>query len=104
MHGSEFLDFPHCAWVIIHLSNFREINLLSTQLHFHVIVFPGQSKFLGFLHCKAATSYVQPLYHSVVIKEIYSHSFFWQKFRESKIFTKEITQELIKHNIFLVRL
>ena len=32
--------------------------------------------------------------HSVVISEIYSHAF-WQKFRETSVFTKEITKKMI---------
>ena len=34
----------------------------------------------------------------------FSLTHFWQKFRESKAFTKEINKELIWRNIFLVRL
>ena len=40
--------------------------------------------------------------HRVYITETYHH-IFWQKFRESNVFTKEITKGLICRNIFLVR-
>ena len=33
----------------------------------------------------------------------FSLTHFWQKFREINVFTKEITKELIRRNIFLVR-
>ena len=36
---------------------------------------------------------------NVVITEIHSHTF-WQKFRESNVFTKDLTEEVISRDIF----
>ena len=40
------------------------------------------------------------LIHSVEITEIYFHTFVSQKFRESNVFTTEVTKELISRNSF----
>jgi len=48
-------------------------------------------------HCLSYTlAWKNDLHHSVVISEIYSpFTNFWQKFRESNAFTKEISKEMI---------
>ena len=43
------------------------------------------------------------LVHTVWKLRKFSLTLFWQKFRESNVFTKEITKELISRNFFSVR-
>ena len=67
---------------------FRENNF---SLHFPEYFSIG-SAFLAFPHSTQL--------HIVEITEILFHkqAFIWQKFRESKVFTKEVVRELISRN------
>ena len=64
---------------------FRQIDVLLKNLAINWL--DGKtlhgSEFLGFPHTKSVENWS-----------------FWQKFRESNVFTKEVTKELISHNIF----
>ena len=71
--------------ILSHLNFFREINYVTKLAK-------GKREFLIFPRC---TVWKLPRFSL-------THS--WQKFRESNVFTKEITKELIWRNIFLVRL
>ena len=66
--------------------NFVKVTVLLNKLlkSWFDEIFFGESKFFIFLHC---------------VMEIYCT--FWQKFRESNVFSKQITKELIWRNIFL---